>query len=535
MSAAQPHRHVLSKSTFIRGCQCHKSLYLYKHSYRTRDPLSPAQRAIFARGTNVGVLARELFPGGQDASPPTPFQYAQSVRHTRELLDSGAHVIYEAAFTTEGVLAAMDILVREPVAERMAPSLREKLRSGPSAAVRLSGTPPVFRAYEVKSSTGVTDTYLLDAALQYWVIRGAGIELSDISIVHIDNAYVRRGELDIAELFRVESVLDEVLARQEFVERKIAELKDVIGAPGIPQIEIGPHCRAPYPCDFMGTCWREIPEYSVFDIARLPEERKFELYRRGIVEVRDVPTDLRLSEKQRLQVEAERNGEGRVDRSAIADFLDGIDHPLYFVDFESFQPAVPLYEGSSPYQQIPFQFSLHVLAAPRSELLHVEYLAEAGPDPRREFLEQLLSALGPSGSVLVYNRTFEETRLAELADAFPDHAHGVDGVRSRMVDLMVPFRDQVYYTPGMRGSYSIKQVLPALVPDLSYASLGIQDGTEASVAFEGLIGEVSSRRRARVRRQLLEYCKMDTYAMVRIYEALLDAAEVRPPADPSRG
>ncbi len=505
MTQPRKGRHLLSKSTFIRGCQCQKSLYLYKHDYKSRDPLSPEQRAIFARGTNVGLLAGELFPDGINAGPPTPFQYAKSVELTNELIGSGREVIYEAAFMTEGVLAAMDILVRDQEAS--------------------SPEHPVYRAYEVKSSTGISDTYLLDAALQYWVITGAGLELSDISIVHIDSSYVRRGDLDISRLFRSESVLDEALDRQELVARKVVELTEVVQGEEMPKVDIGPHCNVPYPCDFQGTCWNEVPEYSVFDIARLAEEKKFELYHQGVREVAQVPDGYPLSDRQKLQVQAERDGKPRIDREAIAAFLETLRHPLFFIDFESFQPAVPLFEDSSPYQQIPFQFSLHAIEGPKTALRHDDFLAEAGPDPRREFLEHLLRALGPTGSVLVYNKTFEATRLKELAELYEDLAPAVGRILDRVVDLMTPFQNQSFYLPAMQGSYSIKRVLPAIAPDLSYDGLGIQNGTHASAAFETLFDETSPRRRAWIRKQLLDYCRMDTYAMVKIYEALAGEAE----------
>jgi len=510
-SAGKPaSRHILSKSTFIRGMQCPKSLYLYKHSYKLRDPLSAAQAAIFRRGTNVGVLARELFPGGVDASPPTPFQFARSIEQTSRLVAEGAPVIYEAAFLFEGVLAAMDVLVRDETAP---------------AGI------PRYRAFEVKSSTGISETYLLDAALQYWVMTGAGVEIADLSIVHIDSSYVRRGALDLHALFRTVSVLDGALERHQLVGRRVTELKAVVAAEAVPEIDIGPHCHDPYPCDFIGTCWRGVPSYSVFDIARLSTEKKFELYRRGIVDVGAVPDDYPLSDKQRLQVDAERSGNGRIDREAIRSFLGSIAYPLYFLDFESFQPAVPIYEGTRPYQQIPFQYSLHRIDSPPDaghvdeEPAHLEFLAEAGPDPRRPFLDSLLADVGDEGSVLVYNQSFENGRLTELAERMPDHAEAVECVQARIVDLMAPFRGQSYYTPEMRGSYSIKAVLPALAPDLSYSRLSIQDGTSASIAYEGLFKEPDARRRALVRRRLLDYCRLDTLAMVRVLASLERAVE----------
>lgn len=510
----RPARHVLSKSSFIRGCQCAKSLYLYKHHYNWRDPLSPAQAAIFRRGTNVGLLARELFPGGVDASPPTPFQYARSVARTVELIAEGVAVIYEAAFIHEGVLAAMDILVRDEAAA--------------------DGGRRAYRAYEVKSSTGVSETYLLDAALQYWVISGSGVQVTDLSIVHIDSGYVRGKELELAKLFRVVAVKRDAEEKQAFVEGMVHELKRVVARRQTPDIEIGPQCHDPYPCDFIGTCWKDVPAYSVFDIARLSVDKKFDLYRKGIVELSEVPEDYPLSERQRLQVEVAQDGSARIDRAAIRNFLDSLAYPLYFLDFEAFQPAVPLYEGTRPYQQIPFQFSLHRLDAPvpageqvdqpPSRLHHEEFLAEAGPDPRRAFLDALLERVGESGAVLVYNQAFENGRLADLAAGLPGYLDRVEKVQERIRDLMVPFREQSYYVNEMRGSYSIKAVLPALVPDLSYSHLAIRDGTEASVAFESLFREENPLRRAQIRRRLLDYCALDTLAMVRILGVLEQVA-----------
>ena len=485
--------HILSKSTFVRGCQCHKSLWLYKHLYRTRDRISREQQAIFDRGSRVGQLARDMFPGGIDASPPTPFQYDRSVARTAELVRDRTPVIYEAAFRHAGVLAAMDILVRDGAS---------------------------YRAFEVKSSTSITDTYLLDAALQYFVITGSGLPLTDISIVCINPDYVRHGKLDIFRLFTGRSVRTEVLGLQPSIVQRVEELKRVARAEQMPEVPIGPQCNSPYPCDFIGTCWKKVPEYSVFDIARLDEAKKFELYRSGIVSVAAVPDDYPLSDRQRLQVEVERSRKGVIDVQAIEDFVRSLRYPLLFLDFETFQPAVPLYENSSPYQQIPFQFSLHRRERSGEEPSHVEFLAEAGPDPRESFAEAVLAAAGKAGSVLVYNQSFEVGRLAELAGLFPDRAAAIEAVIERVVDLMAPFQRLDYYLPSMRGSYSIKRVLPALVPELSYDFLAIGDGSAAALAFTELFEERDPTRRLEVRRQLLDYCRMDTYAMVRIFDVL---------------
>ncbi len=490
--------HILSKSTFIRGCQCHKSLWLYKHLYQTRDRISPEQQAIFDRGSKVGLLARELFPGGVDASPPTPFQYGRSVTKTAELVRDRTPVIYEAAFRHEGVLAAMDILVRDGAS---------------------------YRAFEVKSSTSVTETYLLDAALQYFVITGSGLPLSDISIVCVNPDYVRHGKLDLYRLFVGRSVRSEVIGLQPTIVQKVEELSRVARAEQMPEVPIGPHCHNPYPCDFIGTCWKEVPEYSVFDIARLDEEKKFELFHSGIVAVGDVPDSYPLSDRQRLQVHVERSRSAVIEAPAIEGLIRSLRYPLLFLDFETFQPAVPLYDNSSPYQQIPFQFSLHRRERPGEEASHVEFLAEAGPDPRDSFAEAMLAALGESGSVLAYNQSFEVGRLTELAALFPERAPALEAVIDRVADLMTPFQRCDYYLPSMRGSYSIKRVLPALAPELSYDSLAIGDGTAAALAFTELFEVRDPARRAEVRRQLLDYCSMDTYAMVRIFDVLSRVGE----------
>src|SRR5882762_7113383 len=235
-------KHILSKSTFMRGCQCIKALYLNKHHPQLRDEISFQQQAVFDRGTSVGELAQQLFPGGIDASPEDYYDYQQSVAYTKHLMDAGQLIIYEAAFQFEGVLAAIDILVKKD---------------------------GVWKAYEVKSATGVREPYLLDAALQYHVITQAGIALDDISIVHINNQYVRIGELDIQQLFAVESILEQVKEKQDFVATQIPRLKEVIAQGEVPAVDIGMHCVDPYPCEFTSHCWQHIPQPSVFDISRM--------------------------------------------------------------------------------------------------------------------------------------------------------------------------------------------------------------------------------------------------------------------------
>ena len=487
-------RHTLSKPTFLRGVQCNKSLYLYKHHYNQRDLLSPIQEAVFRRGTSVGLLAWELFPGGADASPPNHFQYGKSVEKTDRLIQEGHTCIYEAAFQYRKVLSALDILVREADG---------------------------WVAWEVKSSTSVSDVYILDAALQYYVITRSGLPLKDIKILYLNPKYLRKGPLDLSMLFTARSVLEEARELEQAVEVHIKEFKEVIQQKRCPQADIGPHCFTPYTCDFMGVCWQNIPEPSVFDIKQLSRDKKFELYRGGVIEFPDVPANAQLSEKQWRQIRTHLNGEIHLEKDRIEEYLNSFVYPLYFLDFESFQPAVPLFDDTKPYQQVTFLYSLHVMEGDH-RLDHRDFIALPCTDPRPAFLEHLAGDLGDSGSIVVYNRTFEVGRLKEMAAAFPSYGESIGKMITRVVDLMVPFQKQYFYTKEMHGSYSIKKVLPSLVDDLDYAGLNIQEGSMASIVYEGLWNEDNSTIVEEQCNDLRDYCRTDTLAMVRIYEKLLD-------------
>jgi hypothetical protein len=491
--ASKIDKHLLSKSTFLRGLQCTKSLYLHRYHPEFRDRADQHLLEIFRRGTDVGLVARDLYPGGLDASPETPLQYQKSVLYTRQLLSEDIEVLYEAAFQYDGVLCAIDILVSD------------------------GGS---WRAYEVKSSTGISDTYIMDASLQYYVMMKSGLPLEDISLVYIDNQYVRRGELNVHSLFKIKSVLQEVHAHQEFVSNNIGKLKGVLKEKIIPPVDIDEHCFTPYECDFKGYCWKHIPDDSVFDIAGLSKAEMFKIYREGIVKLEDIPDGHHLNHSQHMQVECHRTNRIHIDYEGIKGFLNAIRHPLYFMDFETFMPAVPLFENTRPYQQIPFQYSLHYRAARGSGVRHCEFLAEAGADPRLQFIERLLEDTRGRGDIIVYNKSFEKKILTELARDYPAYAKEIKERISRIKDLMLPFQKKYYYAPEMRGSYSIKRVAPALAPELDYDYLSISDGISAMSAFERLQHETDESVIDEVRRNLLEYCRQDTLAMVRLLEKL---------------
>jgi hypothetical protein len=485
--------HLLSKSSYIKGLQCEKHLYLYKYHYDEMDELSEMQKAIFKRGINVGELAQKLFPGGVVAAQGDPPDYEKALKKTKELIDSNEKVIYEAAFMFNDVLSIADIFVME--------------KGG-------------AKVYEVKSSTSISETYLNDAALQYYVISGQGIRVKDFSIIYINNQYIRKGDLNLEELFTTESVLESILPMQKSVKENINRLKKVILKKKMPGIDIGEHCYNPYTCGFFDYCRKHIPEVSIFDFSGMHLAKKYELYRNGIIRLDDVPEDFPLNKNNKLQLDVFKSGKPLIDKNAINNFISDLHYPLYFMDFETFQPAVPLFDNSKPYQQIPFQYSVFLKTNKNSEAEHFEFLAEPGEDPRKKFTENLLIVTKGKGDVLVYNKTFEITRLNEIARDFPEYADEIEKLVSRIKDLMIPFQKKYYYAPEMKGSYSIKAVLPALVPELSYDELEINEGGLASIAYESLQTETDLMFIAEIKQQLLEYCKLDTLGMVRILEKL---------------
>lgn len=444
---ALPPRHTLSKSTFMMGCQCPKRLWLHKFKPKLRDEETEQQSAIFQAGTDIGMLARQLFDGGIDASPPTPFEYKKSVADTAAYIRRGANIIYEAAFQYDGILAAIDILVKKG---------------------------SKWYAFEVKGTGGVKPPHIQDAALQYYVITRSGLELADISIVHLNTDYVRYGDLDIPQLFKPTSVVKEVRQLQSFIETKAAELKALLKTKRMPAIEVGDHCFKPYDCDFYGYCSQYLAE----------EEETEEEY---------------------------------INKKAIKEFLAELEYPLHFMDFETWMTAVPEEDGHWPFRQVPFQYSLHIQEKNRAEPLHRYYLAEGPHSSHQEFAESLVQSIEKKGTILVYNKTFENTILNHLKEEFDHLGTRIEKIQARMVDLMAPFRKH-YRLPAMQGSYSIKAVLPALVPELSYDNLAIGNGGDASVAFYNLKHLEDESEKQSIRNALLEYCGLDTMAMVKILE-----------------
>lgn len=484
--------HVLSKSTYIRGRQCPKALWLYKHRRDLMPPVDAATQAVFDTGHEVGSLAQQLFPGGVDCSPATPYEFGPAIAATQAAIARGERIIYEAAFLHDGVLAALDILVHDTDG---------------------------WKAYEVKSSTGTKEYHVQDAALQAHVIEGNGLPLVDVSIVHLNSTYVRQGALDVRQLFAITSIKEPVDTERRSVPVRIEALKQVLVG-GEPVVPIGPHCTSPFECDFRAHCWAHVPaQGSVFELT-YARGKDWTLHDRGILLLKDIPENEPLTTAQRRQVEGAKHGTTTIDRIALSRWLGELRYPLCHFDFETVMPAVPLFDGTRPYQQLPFQYSVHVQRTPGAEPEHREHLADGSGDPREALTQALIRDLEDAGDVLAYNAIFERQRLQELARDLPHHASALHRIMDRVKDLHTPFKAGWYVVPTMNGRTSIKVVLPALVPELSYSDLAVQEGGTASQLFAQLLTGRYMGDAARLRTDLLAYCGRDTFAMVKVLEVL---------------
>lgn len=485
-------KHTLSKSTFMYGCQCPKRLFLHKFKPELCNAEDENQQAIFAAGTNVGLLAQGLFPGGEDASPPDTFSYQKSVEKTKQLIEAGATVIYEAAFQFDAVLCALDVLVKK----------KSK-----------------WYAYEVKGSTTIKPQYIQDASLQYFVITNSGLKLEDIAIVYLNNEYERIGDLNVNQLFNIDSIHDAVLEEQQFVQEKIVELKVILNSKKEPVVGIGPHCFEPYACNFTEHCWKDFPkENNIFSLSYGPG---WKLYDEGFKHLNDIPDGYSLASRPALQLNHYRTGKTSIDKETISGFLEEFQYPLFFFDFETIMPSVPEFDHSRPYQQLPFQFSLHIKHKPNSELEHYSFLGDGITDPREAIIKEMIKLLGNKGSIIGWNASFEKTCIKKLILDFPKYEKQLSSINNRWIDLMKPFQSRWYYHPDFKGSASIKNVLPVMVPELSYADLDIQEGGTASLVYSQLKDQDVATQIIQ-RNHLLEYCKLDTLAMVKIFEELKD-------------
>ena len=483
----------LSKSKYCTGLQCPKLLWVHYNDKGRLPEWDASVQAKFSQGHTVGELAKSLYPGGIEIEF-RPGEFAEMIAETAEALKQ-RKPIFEATFSQDGAYAQADVLV--PVKGDF------------------------WDIVEVKSSTSVKDVYLDDLAFQLHLYESEGLKINRCFVMHINNQYVRHGEIEVDKLLIKENVTDEVRERASGVRKNMDRMFATIALSTCPEVEVGGHCSIPYSCPLIDECWSFMPEDSINDLYRFFGKKKEALFEEGILAIADLPDDYALSWRNEILRQAVRTGEPHINREAITNFLSGLKFPQYHLDFETFQLPIPAYDNSRPYQQTTFQYSLHIWESMDSEPRHFEFLADGKRDPRREMLASLQEHIGPVGDVVAYNQPFEISRLKESATAFPEYQGFVNSLIPRFVDLLIPFRAFDYYHPKQCGSASIKKVLPVLVPELSYTELEIGDGMFASNEYVRVtFGDVSGEECTRVRAALLKYCHLDTLAMIRIIQAL---------------
>jgi len=479
---------MLSKSRYLNGLQCPRLLWIASNQPKTIPEPDAATQHIFDQGHLVGELARKLFPVGLDV--PTE-DFMGNIAKTKDLVQQ-RRPLFEAGVLSDKIYSRVDIL--NPVNE------------------------DEWDIIEVKSSTSVKEVNLHDVSFQKLCWEDSGLKIRKCFLAYINNQYVRNGEINPEELFTLQDISDEVAAASEGIRNRIAHMLEVIGASMCPEVTIGPHCSDPYDCS-LTDCWEGLPEHNVFTLY-YGGKKSHELYRSGVLNITDIPRDYKLNDKQRIQCTCVASGTPYVDKDAVRQFLTGLEYPLYYLDFETFGTAIPLFDGTRPYQNIPFQFSLHTQESAGGEVKHFAFLAEGRHDPRPELLSSLTRLIGSSGSIIVYNKSFEQNVLNDLGHAFPEYAGWITSIISRLVDLIVPFRSFYYYHPSQKGRASLKSVLPAITGK-GYDEMPIAKGDDASLAFLGITFEdVAAEEVARIREDLLAYCALDTEGMVRIIERL---------------
>ena len=494
-----------SKSKYCLAWQCPKLLWLSKFKPELK-PEDPSLQARFDEGNVVGDMAMQLFG---DFTEVTAFKddgkldLNKMQELTRECIANGTENICEASFNYNGLYCAVDILHKE--------------NGG-------------YAIYEVKSSTHASHIYAVDISYQKYVLEHCGIKVTGTYLICINSDYIRGEELDIHKFFQIIDMSAEVDDELQNVPSLLRKAEQIYTLKEEPKKDIGEHCRDPYECAFWGYCTKNLPTPNVFDLYRMSFKKALEHYYNGQIGFNDLLFDSGITNAKQLRQMLHNVSEqpDDIDKDGIRDFLDTLSYPIYFLDFETMQPVIPKFPGTKPYAQIPFQYSLHYIEYEGGPLLHKEFLAESGTNPLRVIAERLCEDIPKNVCVTAYNKAFECTRLKELAGYFPDLAEHLLNIESNMKDLLVPFQSGYYYNKAMGGSFSIKSVLPALFPNdpaLDYHNLDqIHNGGEAMTIFPQ-IQYMNEEDKATARHNLLKYCELDTFAMVKLWEKLREVVK----------
>jgi predicted RecB family nuclease len=476
----------------VAGVQCLKRLYFQVHQPELAEGPDEGQSARLEQGDEVGLLAQSRFPGGVFVGFDRDLDDA--LAQTAALMENpSVPAIYEATFRHSNVLVRVDILQRRPGNR--------------------------WRLIEVKSSLDPKPHYRYDLAIQHHILVACGLDISSVSLMHLNRDYrYGGGQHDLAKLFTIKDLTREVRKLDHELPALLRSQRKALAQDDAPDIAPGPQCADPYVCEFFHNCNPEPPEHHISFLPRISGKKHQDLVNLGVTLIHEIPEDFPLTGMQGRVREAVKTNRPWVS-DALPRELAALRWPLYFMDFESIYPALPRFRGMRPYQQIPFQWSVHRQLKPNAELEHFEFLADDDRDPRPAFIASLCGVLSKRGPIVVYNAGYESVRLRELADELPEYRERIEAIQSRLWDLLRVVRSHIYH-PQFGGSFSIKSVLPALT-GMTYEGMEVAHGGQAGIAWERTIRDgVDAAEKERLRAALLAYCGLDTLATVKVLEHL---------------
>ena len=481
-------KHILSKTSFLKSVQCTKAFFLYKNHYVLKDPLPKEKQAVFNRGHQVGTLAQSLFPGGVDVSPTHISKFNDAVQKTKELIEQGQKIIYEAAFVFDGVLLALDILVNE----------NDK-----------------WFAYEVKSSLKISAAYVMDAALQHYVISNC-LPLEDFYLVTMNSQYVLQDALDVHALFKIKSVKTDAEKNAEFIKYHIQQAKNILAKDTLPKVDIGEKCFTPYQCDFYGTCWKHEPTNNIFEFSGISKKQAQIWFEQGFKTVYYIPEE-ELKGNTKLMVQSYKNHTEIIDKPALQQFFKKIKYPISFFDAEMFAPAVPIYKGTTPFEAMPFLFSWHGMATDNAIPQHTFYYQEENKYAGKALLDFLIGEAEKVNTILVFDTAQELKALSAVVKHFPEYKKTIDLLKNKFVDFSDVFTKLWYYHPQTKGSMSLKKIYESVFSKSIFDDLAIKSGLLASYKYDEYLKETDLFKKDELKNNLIEYCKTDTQAMYDLF------------------
>ncbi len=498
----------LSKTDYILYRECPNNVWFKNHRKEDYSKLevSEFELSLAVQGNEIEELARGKFPNGFLVERRSPG--AQEL--TQKLISEKHPIIFQAVFSTDKYLAAADVM-----------KWNEDAGAYDIFEIKMSSSEEEDENGEVRINKKKELQFEHDLAFQTNVIEECGVKLNKKYLIRLNRKYVRRGELDFSKLFIEEDKSEAIDALRPQATLLMEEAHKYLSSEDLP--------KAPCPCYYKGRSSHctafalinpNVPEYSVHDLNRIGNSKKYleELIDQGVLSIEDVPVDDRLKGAKLSQIMAYRKGSAIADTDKIREELETLQFPLYFLDYETYPTPIPPFDGYSPYQHIVFQYSLHILESADSEPIHKECLILEG-DPSKKIVESLRENIGERGSVVSWHKAFENSRNKELARIVPEYSAFLQNLVARTYDLKDIVEKQYFVHPDFKGKSSIKKVLPVLVPELSYAELGVKSGTDAIDSYRKInSGKLSKAEIEAKEKEMLEYCKLDTYAMYRIWK-----------------